>query len=56
MRYRDAIVSVLTLALAVVALAGVAHTDEFAHATYAEAVGFEALAHEMFAPAKEATK
>ena len=56
MRYRDAIVSVLTLVLAFVTLAGMAHTDEFAQATRAEAVGFDALAHQVFAPGKEQAK
>jgi hypothetical protein len=56
MRYRDAIVSVITVLVAVVTLAGMAHTDEFAQATYAEAVGFDALAHEVFAPSKEQAK
>lgn len=56
MRYRDAIVSVITLAVAVVTLAGMAHTDEFAIATQAEASGFDALAHEVFAPSKEQAK
>ena len=56
MRYRDAIVSVISLAVAVVTLAGMAHTDEFAQATRAEAVGFDALAHEVFAPSKGQAK
>jgi hypothetical protein len=56
MRYRDAIVSVITLALAVVTLAGMAHTDEYVQATHAEAVGFDALAHQVFAPSKEQAK
>lgn len=56
MRYKDAILSVITLALAVVTLAGMAHTDEYAHGTHAEAVGFEALAHQVFAPSKGQAK
>ena len=56
MRYRDAIVSVITVLVAVATLAGMAHTDEFAQATHAEAVGFDALAHEVFAPSKEQAK
>ena len=56
MRYRDAIVSAVSLVAALVTLAGMTHTDEFAQATHAEAVGFDALAHQVFAPSKEQAK
>jgi hypothetical protein len=45
MRVRD---SLVMLVLAVISVAGMAFSDHFPQATYAESVGFDALAHTVF--------
>ncbi|WP_147373916.1 hypothetical protein [Massilia cavernae] len=49
MRYQNRIVAVATVLLGVLMLAGTAFTGHFPQATRAEAVGFDALAHNLFA-------
>jgi hypothetical protein len=40
--------TVVTLVLAMITVTGIAYTDEFPQAARAEAIGFEALAHDLF--------
>jgi hypothetical protein len=48
MRYQNGIMAVITLVLAMITVTGMAYTDEFPQAARAEAVGFDALAHDLF--------
>ena len=49
MRYQKILMAIVTLAMAVIATTGTAFTDQFPQATQAESVGFDALAHQLFA-------
>ena len=51
MRYQKAIMVAVTLAMAVLTMTGTAYTDQFPQATHAESIGFDALAHDLFANA-----
>ena len=53
MRFRDSIISVVTLVLALITVTGMAYSDQFPQATTAESVGFDALAHQVFNTAQE---
>lgn len=55
MRYQNGIVAVATVLLGALMLTGTLFTGHFPQATRAEAVGFDALAHDLFAaaPAKQ---
>lgn len=58
MRYQNGIVAVATVLLGALMLTGALFTGHFPQATRAEAVGFDALAHDLFAaaPAREPGK
>lgn len=51
MRYQNGIVAIATVLLGVLLLTGTLFTGHFPQATRAEAVGFDALAHDLFAAA-----
>lgn len=51
MRYQNGIVAVATVLLGALMLTGTLFTGHFPQATRAEAVGFDALAHDLFAAA-----
>ena len=55
MRIQNGIVAVATVLLGALMLTGTLFTGHFPQATRAEAVGFDALAHDLFAaaPAKQ---
>lgn len=53
MRFRDSIISVVTLVLGLITVTGMAYTDQFPQAVKAESVGFDALAHQVFSTAQE---
>lgn len=55
MRYQNGVVAVATVLLGALMLTGTLFTGHFPQATRAEAVGFDALAHDLFAaaPAKQ---
>lgn len=57
MRYQNGVVAVATVLLGALMLTGTLFTGHFPQATRAEAVGFDALAHDLFAaaPAKQDT-
>jgi hypothetical protein len=48
MRYQHVMVVLVSLAFAAVATLGTVYSDQFPHATSAESVGFDALAHDLF--------
>jgi hypothetical protein len=48
MRYKDAIITAIALAISLTTLTGMAHTDQFQQAAVAESSGFDALAHNLF--------
>lgn len=54
MRYQNGIVAVATVLLGVLMLTGTLFTGHFPQATRAEAIGFDALAHDLFAAAPAA--
>jgi hypothetical protein len=54
MRYQNGIMAVVTLVLALITVTGIAYTDEFPQAARAEAIGFDALAHDLFSGDKVA--
>lgn len=58
MRYQNGIVAIATVLLGVLMLTGTLFSGHFPQATRAEAVGFDALAHDLFAaaPASETGK
>lgn len=47
MRYQNIIVILVSLAFAAAATLGTVYSDQFPHATSAESVGFDALAHDL---------
>jgi hypothetical protein len=49
MRYQNGIMPVVALVLAMITVTGIAYTEQFPQAAHAEAVGFDALAHALFA-------
>jgi hypothetical protein len=51
MRYQNGIVAVATVLLGALMLTGTLFTGHFPQAARAEAVGFDALAHDLFAAA-----
>ena len=51
MRYQNGIVAVATVLLGVLMVTGTLFTGHFPQATRAEAIGFDALAHDLFASA-----
>lgn len=51
MRYQNGIVAVATVLLGALMLTGTLFTGHFPQATRAEALGFDALAHDLFAAA-----
>ena len=51
MRCQNVFVTVIALVLSLITLTGMAYTDEFPQAAQAESVGFDALAHDLFAGA-----
>ena len=53
MRFRDTLISVVTLVLGLITVTGMAYTDQFPQAATAESVGFEALAHQVFSTSDE---
>jgi hypothetical protein len=48
MRYKDAIITVIALAVSLTILTGMAYTDQFQQAAVTESAGFDALAHNLF--------
>ena len=55
MRYQNVFVAVVALVLSLITLTGMVYTDEFPQAAQAESVGFDALAHDLFAGAAMAS-
>jgi hypothetical protein len=49
MRYQNGIMPVIALILAMITVTGIAYTEQFPQAAQAESVGFDALAHSLFA-------
>ncbi len=49
MRYQNGIVGIVTVALAALTLVGSVYTEQFPQVSQAESVGFDALAHDLFA-------
>lgn len=49
MRYQNGIMPVIALILAMITVTGIAYTEQFPQAAQAESVGFDALAHDLFA-------
>lgn len=54
MRNKDAIITVFALVASLMALTGMAYTDQFQQAARTESAGFDALAHDLFDPSKMA--
>jgi hypothetical protein len=54
MRIKDAIITVVALALSLAALTGMAYSEQYQQAATAESAGFDALAHDLFNGAKMA--
>ncbi len=52
MRYKDAIITAIALAVSLTTLTGMAYTDQFQQAAVTENAGFDALAHNLFDGAK----
>jgi hypothetical protein len=48
MRYKDAIITAIALAVSLATLTGMAYTDQFQQAAVTESAGFDALAHNLF--------
>ena len=48
MKYQNALVSIVMMALGAVTLTGMAYSDEFPQQAAAESAGFDALAHNLF--------
>jgi hypothetical protein len=48
MNFKSGFLSIVTVALGLITLTGMAYTDRFPQAAYAESVGFDALAHQVF--------
>jgi hypothetical protein len=53
MRFQNVIMSVVMVVVASVTLTGIAHSDQYVQAAQAEVVGFDALAHALFASADD---
>lgn len=49
MRYQNGIMPLIALILAMITVTGIAYTEQFPQAAHAEQVGFDALAHNLFA-------
>lgn len=49
MRYQNGIMPLIALALAMLTVTGIAYTEQYPQAAHAESVGFDALAHDLFA-------
>jgi hypothetical protein len=56
MKYQNAIMSIVMVALASATLTGMVMSDQYAHVAHAEVVGFDALAHDLFASAGDSGK
>jgi hypothetical protein len=55
MRYQNVIMSVVMALLASVTVTGMVYTERYGQAAHAEVVGFDALAHDLFASADDST-
>jgi hypothetical protein len=54
MRIKDAIITVIALALSLAALTGMAYSEQYQRAAVAESTGFDALARDLFNGSKMA--
>lgn len=54
MRYKDAIITAIALAVSLTVLTGMAYSDQFQQAAVTENAGFDALAHNLFDGARTA--
>ena len=53
MRFQNVIMSIVMVLVASLTLTGIVHTDQYVQAAHAEVVGFDALAHDLFASADD---
>jgi hypothetical protein len=48
MRYQNGLIGIIAVVLAAVTMLGSVYTEQYAQASQAQSVGFDALAHDLF--------